>query len=118
MEMGVAKIGNVAIYFSCAIITSIAITSLFNKFESRKWTVLKYLEEYGKNSIVLLVTNNLIIETIRLLDYKVFGNFLINLDIIGSIILTVFLVGIEWWIIKASKGLLAPIFGHVRKKSK
>ena len=118
VEMGVAKIGNVAIYFSCAIITSIAITSLFNKFESRKWTVLKYLEEYGKNSIVLLVTNNLIIETIRLLDYKVFGNFLINLDIIGSIILTVFLVGIEWWIIKASKGLLAPIFGHVRKKSK
>lgn len=116
VEMSASKIGNAFIYFLCAILTSIAIISLFRKIENRKWKILKYLEEYGKNTIVLLVTNNLIIETIRLMDYKFFGNFLIRLDILGSIAFTIILLIVEWVIIKISKGFLAPVFGHIKEK--
>lgn len=116
VEMSASKIGNAAIYFLCAILTSIAIMSLLKKIENSKWRILNYLEEYGKNTIVLLVTNNLIIETIRLIDYKLFGNFLIRLGMIGSIVFTIVLLIVEWWIIKMSKGSLAPVFGYIKKK--
>lgn len=115
VEMSAMKIGNPAIYFPCAILTSIAIMRLFKINEDKKWKFLKYIEEYGKNTIVLLVTNNLIIETVRLFDYKLFGNILIKLGMIGSIIFTAFLIIVEWLIIKISKGPFAPIFGHIKK---
>lgn len=115
VEMSATKIGNPAIYFPCAILTSIAIMRLFKIIEDKKWKFLKYIEEYGKNTIVLLVTNNLIIETVRLFDYKLFGNILIKLGMIGSIIFTAFLIIVEWLIIKISKGPFAPVFGHIKK---
>lgn len=116
VEMSASNIGNAAIYFPCAIVTSIAVMSLMKKIENHKWKILKYLEEYGKNTIVLLVTNNLIIEIIRLLDYKFFGNFMIQLGMIGSIVFTIILLIIEWWIIRISRGPLAPVFGCIKKK--
>lgn len=115
VEMSATKIGNPAIYFPCAILTSIAIMNLFKIIEDKKWTILKYIEEYGKNTIVLLVTNNLIIEIVRLFDYKLFGNILIKFGTIGSIIFTAFLIIVEWLIIKISKGPFAPLFGHIKK---
>lgn len=118
VEMSATKIGNPAIYFPCAILTSIAIMRLFKIIEDKKWTLLKYIEEYGKNTIVLLVTNNLIIETVRLFDYKLFGNILIKLGMIGSIIFTAFLIIAEWLIIKISKGPFAPVFGHIKKEKR
>lgn len=116
VEMSASNIGNAAIYFPCAIVTSIAVISLMKKVENYKWNILKYLEEYGKNTIVLLVTNNLIIEIIRLIDYKFFGNFMIQLGMIGSIVFTIILLIIEWWIIRMSRGPLAPVFGHIKKR--
>lgn len=115
VEMSATRIGNPAIYFSCAILTSISIMRLFKIIENKKWTILKYIEEYGKNTIVLLVTNNLIIETVRLFDYKLFGNILIKLGTIGSIIFTAFLIIVEWLIIKISKGPFVPVFGRIKK---
>lgn len=116
VEMSASRIGNAVVYFLCAVLTSIAIISLLKKIENCKWKLLNYLEEYGKNTIVLLVTNNLIIETIRLIDYKLLGNFLIRLGMIGSIVFTIILLIVEWWIIKVSRGLLAPVFGHTKKE--
>lgn len=69
--------------------------NLFKIIEDKKWTILKYIEEYGKNTIVLLVTSNLIIEIVRLFDYKLFGNILIKFGTIGSIIFTAFLIIVE-----------------------
>ena len=115
VEMSATKIGNPAIYFPCAILTSIAIMNLFKIIEDKKWTILKYIEEYGKNTIVLLVTNNLIIEIVRLFDYKLFGNILIKFGTIESIIFTAFLIIVEWLIIKISKGPFTPLFGHIKK---
>jgi len=116
VEMSASNIGNPIIYFLCVLITSIAIMSLFKKIENYKILSLNVLETYGKNSIVLLCTNNLLIEMIRLFDYKYTGNALINLGMIGSVIFTLILMLVEWWIIKfVNKGLFAPLFGYFKK---
>ena len=76
------------------------------------------MEKYGKNTIVLLVTNNLLIEMIRLIDYKITGNILIRLGIFGSILFTVGLLIIEWWFIKVANGPLGFLFGRMRKEER
>lgn len=43
---------------------------------------LNILSTFGANSIVVLVTNNLLIELFRLLEYKVFNNFFLENGVI------------------------------------
>lgn len=76
--------------------------------------ILKVLELYGKNSIVILCTNNLLIEIIRLLDFKIMGNALISMGMSGSILLFIVLMLIEYPIIQLANGILAPIFGNIK----
>ena len=115
VEMTAGNIGNPVIYFLGAMATSIAIMSLLKKAECRQIKFLKFLEVYGKNSIVILCTNNPFIEIIRLLDYKITGNFLISTGMIGCIIFTVILIVIEWYCIKFANGIFAPIFGRAKQ---
>lgn len=76
--------------------------------------ILKVLELYEKNSIVILCTNNLLIEIIRLLDFKIMGNALISMGMSGSILLFIVLMLIEYPIIQLANGILAPIFGNIK----
>lgn len=115
VEMTASKIGNPIVYFWGAMATSIAVMSLLKKIEDKQLKLLEILGVYGKNSIVVLCTNNLFIEIIRLLDYKIAGNFLISIDMIGCIIFIVILMVIEWYCIKLSNGIFSPIFGRNRK---
>jgi len=77
----------------------------------------KYLSQFellkcfGENTIVVVCTNNLIIECIRLLDYKLFDNFLVNKGIIGSIIFSIIMIVIEYTLIKISKSRFSILFG-------
>ena len=115
VEMVVSNIGNIWLYFSSATFTSIAILSFFKRIESKKNIFINFFEVYGRSTIVLLVTNNLIIEIIRLLDYKFLGNCLIQLGLSGSLILTIIILFIEWWIIKMSRGRFGFVFGYIGK---
>lgn len=117
VEMAANNIGNPILYFFNATITSIAIMTILKKLS--KWkdnSILRLLERYGKNSIVVLCTNNLLIEIIRLLDFKITGNILISSRMIGSIILFIVLMGIEYIIIKLANGFLAPVFGYKKNR--
>lgn len=118
VEMTVGCIGNPILYFASATMTTIALMALLKKCENRTSEILKIIEIYGKNTLVLLVTNNLIIETIRLLDYKVTGNILIRYGIFGSGVFLAMILVLEWWIIKLANGILAPIFGYTKIKEK
>lgn len=102
------------LYIINAIITSTAIISICRFIEQKEWK-LSFLDYFGKNSIVVLCTNNLLIETIRLLDGKLTGNFLLSTGIWGSILFTLILIGLEFLIIKISEGPLGVIFGKKRK---
>lgn len=115
VEMAASNIGNPAIYFPCATATSVAIMGLFKKAECKHIKVLDVIEVYGKNSIVLLCTNNLLIEIIRLFDYKITGNILISMGMAGCAIFTVILMAIEWKVIKLADGPLSLVFGRIKR---
>ena len=115
VEMAASNIGNSAIYFLSAMATSVAIMSLLKKVECKEIKLHEVLGVYGKNSIVVVCTNNLLIEIIRLLDYKITGNFLISTGIIGCIIFTTILMVLEWYCIKFANGVFAPIFGRIKQ---
>ena len=115
VEMAAGNIGNSVIYYLCATPTTIAIMILMKKVEYKKIKLYKVLEVYGKNSIVIVCTNNLLIEIIRLFDYKVTGNFLASTGMVGCVIFTIILMVIEWYCIKLANGTFAPIFGRIKQ---
>lgn len=101
------------LYIINAVINSFAILAIFYYFE-QKTINIKFLDFFGKNTIVVLCTNNLLIETIRLLDSKLTGDILMTLGIWGSIIFTIILIVIEAGIIKMSQSKLGVLFGKKR----
>lgn len=105
-----------ALFFINAVILSFAVLTIFNFIENKYSKNLKILSYFGKNSIVVLCTNNLLIETIRLLDYKLTGNILLQYPLVGSFIFTFILILIEAIIIKIAQGRLGLIFGMKGKK--
>lgn len=115
VEMSVGSIGNSYIYFGCAAITSVSIMAMLKKIEKKKDKLLFIIERYGRNTIVLLVTNNLFVEIGRLIDYKIADNLLIRMGIIGSIIFMLVLLIIEWNVIKLANNSFSVVFGKSEK---
>ena len=74
------------------------------------------LSLFGQNTIVILCTNNLLIETIRLADHKLTGDFLLKTGLAGSLLFTALLILIEIPVIKLASGPFAPMFGKQAKK--
>lgn len=98
------------LYFATALAMSLAIMTIF-KGVNPKSKCTSQLRLFGQYSIVVLCTNNLLIEIIRLLDYKLSGNFLIDLGLSGSILFFLLLVLLEYILICLSQGPLGIIFG-------
>lgn len=116
VEMAPGSLGNPFLYFICAICTSVSLIALFYHKSSVIDRILPFLPVYGRYSIVLVCTNNLLIEVIRLLDYKLTGNLLIRSGMIGSILFTIVLLLLEWQLIKIAQGKTGWIFGYLPKK--
>lgn len=100
--LAVLRLNNGWIFLLTASINCIGIMLFFALLE-KKGIQLHFLEMFGKNSIVVLCTNNLFIETIRLLDSKITNNFLSNAGVLGSIIFTCILLVLEFAMIKISR---------------
>lgn len=99
------------LYILCAFITSISIVSLFCFFD-QKAVKFRFLQFFGQDTIVVLCTNNLLIETIRLFDAKITGNYLLNSGLWGSIVFTAYLIILEYGIIHLSKlRIISILFG-------
>lgn len=106
---------NIWLFYFNAIFMSISILSLFKHLE--KHFLFKGLTYFGKNTIVILCTNNILIEIIRLIDYKFFNNILLTTGIVGNIILTIIILLIELPIIKITETKYSFIFGKKRPKN-
>ena len=118
VEMLVVNMNQPLLYYLAAVFTSVAVLGLFKKTEKYPTKVLDTIEYYGKNSIVLLCTNNLIIEIVRLADYKLFGNVLIQWGIFGSFVFTLILLLVEGVFIKLANGPFSFLFGKIKKREK
>lgn len=113
--IGSLEFQNGILFFFDAVISSMAILSLFYYSESNGFKEFRILNFFGKDTIILLCTNNLLIETIRLIDYKFAGNLLLSWAMIGSIIFTLVLMIVEAIIIKFAQGSIGIIFGKKGK---
>lgn len=112
--IGSLQFNHVCLFYSNASITSVALLSLFKGVE-QKAVKMKLLSLFGRESIVVLCTNNLLIETIRLLDYKITGNFLLNHGLLGCLIFTGILVILEYGIVQMSRQrFIGLLFGKIR----
>ena len=78
--------------------------------------IRSFLSMYGQYSIVILVTNNLIIEIVRLLDYKLTGNFFLNHGETGNLLFGCLLIILEYPFIMMAKGRLGFLFGKGNKR--
>ena len=101
------KMNNVWLYFLNATGTSVGIITLINSLQHKYSFNSKFrdfITYFGINSIIVLCTNNLIIEIIRLFDYKLTGNWMMNTGYWGCFVLFLLLVIAEIPVIKAFEG--------------
>lgn len=107
--IGSLSLNNPMLYYFNAICLTI---SVFFFFKICKAKILSIFSFWGKNSIVLLCTNNLIIEVVRFLDYRFTDNFLLLHGLFGSVIFLFIIIVIEIPIIKLVENTrLAILFG-------
>lgn len=106
--LGSFELNNIFLYFLFGIIGSTGVLFLIKKFDNKE---IKILKLYGINSIVILCTHNILLEIIRLLDYKISGNILLNMDMLGSIILSIIIMILEIPIIIMCNRYLYFLFG-------
>lgn len=113
--MGSLELGNGILFFANACLTSLFLLVVSLKVEERG-AKIRFVNWFGRSTIVILCTNNLLIESIRLLDYKVTGNVLLHSGLTGCIIFTAILVFLEVPLIIISEGSFAFVFGRQVKK--
>ena len=63
------------------------------------------------NTIVILCTNNLLIEAIRLLDHKLTGDWLLHADLLGCFVFWLILILAEYTLIRLPEGKLGFLYG-------
>lgn len=94
-------------YFVTASIMSIALLAFLKSFDRE----MPNLQMWGKYSIVVLCTNNLLVESIRFMDSKITGNFLLVHGLLGCCVFFMILYILEYYIIRLSQGRLGVVFG-------
>ena len=97
------KMNIVPLYFFNAIAISRSLIAIINRL-GEKYGHNKLLSFYGKNSLIILCTNNLIIETVRLIDFKLTGNCLISMGYLGYFIFFLILTICEYPMLKLFGG--------------
>ena len=114
--IGALRLGNVFLFFIVGMAMSYFIIKLFDALgRSNNSKILKLLGILGANSIVVLVTNNLLIEVFRLLEYKLLNNFFLNNGVWGGILMAIILTVPEYYLIRLSQSKLRLLFGKIEE---
>ena len=79
---------------------------------------LKSKSSHGKYSIVVLVTNNIIIEILRLIDHKITADFFIRNGNIGYLLFALILILLEYLVILTAKERMGILFGKGKGNDK
>ena len=99
------------LFFVNGIMLTFFICAVFiHNSERISGSINQLLCEFGMNSIVILVTNNLIIEILRLLDHKLFNSFCLNHGLPGCLFFALLILIAEYPLIRLSTGKLAFLF--------
>ena len=110
VAIGSLQLQNVFLFFLVGGATSIFIFVLFQKI-TKMQVSLSWLSYWGRNTLAVLCTNNLLIEIVRLLDYKITGNFFLNNGIVGSLMMGAVITALEIPVIFVSNSKCRALFG-------
>lgn len=114
VQIGSLSLGNVIIFYVVASALSVLIMTLLEKigqWVDSKNKILIFLSLFGMNSIVVLVSNNLLIEIFRLIEYKYFNNIFLNSGTLGGLLMAAILIIPEFCLIQLSQKKIGIIFG-------
>ncbi len=78
MGISALEFQNVFLFYLIAIVESISLLAIFTQINRLCQRRLRLLELFGRNTIVVVCTNNLFIEIVRLLDHKITGDILLQ----------------------------------------
>lgn len=118
---GFSAIGNLT-FGRCTIISILSgatmCFSLLHLFNSgiQNNHIRTFISTIGRYSIIILCTNNILIEIIHLIDYKIFNNILLQSGIIGQLITTTIIIVINFFVINLSSVNGSFIFGIKKTK--
>lgn len=99
------NMNNAILYFINGIGTSFAIISFLQHYENKiNTSIKKHLLFWGTNTLIILCTNNLIIEIVRLIDWKLTNSILLNNGYIGHLIFFLIITILEIPTIKLLEG--------------
>lgn len=125
VSIGALNLNNVIVFYLCATLFSYltiwACKYIDNHIVDYWGGVMRACDMvalFGANSIVVLVTNNFLIETSRLIEYKLLNNMFVNNGLLGGLLLSGVLAVPEYLIIRLSQGRLAVVFGKRRLTTK
>lgn len=90
-----AELHNTALFLLSGLSISSFVLFISLLLESNKRVVNKVLNYYGRDTLLVLCTNNLVIECIRLLDYKTTGSFLLHYGMLGNLLMFLYLSASE-----------------------
>lgn len=114
ISIGALLFNNVILFFIAGTIISYVIIMLFKAIDKNinHKRYFNILSVFGANSIVVLVTNNLLIELFRLLEYKVFNNFFLENGVIGAFLMATILAIPEYYLISIAQNKIGILFGR------
>lgn len=93
----------VPLYLINAVFINLGFISVV-RFLGNKCGDNKLLTFYGKNSLIVICTNNVIIETIRLIDYVLFGSILLSVGYLGVFIFFIIITICEYPFLRMFEG--------------
>ena len=93
----------VPLYFLNAVFINLSFISIV-KVLCNKFGDNRLLTFYGKNSLIVICTNNVVIEVLRLIDYRLFGSVLLNMGYLGVAIFFIILTICEYPLLKIFGG--------------
>lgn len=113
VDMYTLKLNNVALFtISFALINVGFLSVLKSLSNSDRWhNILQKISFWGMNSIILLCTHNILIEILRLIDYKLFDDRLKMMEFGGTIVLTLIVLVLELPIIYWGNRKFYYLFG-------
>ena len=93
----------VPLYFINALIICLCMITLVI-YKEEKYGNNKFVSFYGKNSLLIVCTNNLIIEFLRLLDHLLFNDSLLQIGYLGIFIFFIIITACEYPVLRFFEG--------------
>ena len=115
VSLATLEFGNVFLYIINSVLGTYIVIQFCIVLKDNKLR-LSFLNTVGKNTIIVLGTSSILIEIVRLFDYKIFNNILIRLNIFEGIILCIIVMVVEYVIIYIYKKYLKVNLIHGVKK--